>query len=65
MKITKHGDGFFKGVSAFTTDRGLPLVFFGWSLRHVIVKEQLWLSEHQPVSVVRVKAPPVLRVVRA
>jgi hypothetical protein len=65
MKITKHGDGFFKGVSAFNTARGLPLVFFGWSLRHVIVKEQLWLSENIPVSATRVKAPPVLRVVRA
>ena len=62
MIITSHGtkDPLFKGVAKHN---GMKLVFFGWSVQHVQLKEQEWLIQNMPIANVWVTERPQLRVI--
>ena len=62
MIVTVHGkkDPLFKGVARHN---GTNLVFFGWSLKHVKLKESQWLEQNAPVAESREKQRPQLRLV--
>jgi hypothetical protein len=71
MIITQHGnkDILFKGVSAFTNERGKPLVFFGYRKQQVIKKEDAWIEANMErlnqAEVARPERKPLLRLVNA